>query len=181
MPRRQCSQNAGSPGVISDRGASGVRAYIALGANLGDPLATLRQAMDAIGALPQTRLIKRSSWYRTAPLGYESQPDFLNAVVAVDTDLDPERLLGALLAIERRLGRERSFANAPRTIDLDILLFGTQTHASATLTIPHPRMHERAFVLAPLVEVGPDVEIPGIGLARHALERCPPQRIERLA
>lgn len=164
-----------------DREASAGRAYIALGANLGDPLATLEAAIDAIAELPATRLVERSSWYRTAPIGFTAQPDFINAVVAIDTCLDPEALLQALLAIENTLGRTRSFSNAPRIIDLDILLFDALRYASATLIIPHPRMHERAFVLMPLLELAPALQIPGRGSARAALESCGTQRVERLS
>lgn len=163
-----------------DHEAPAVRAYLALGANLGDPLATLTKAIDAIGGLPATRLVGRSSWYRSTPIGYAAQPDFINAVVAIDTSLDPEGLLQALLAIEHTLGRTRSFSNAPRVIDLDILLFDDLRYASATLTIPHPRMHERAFVLAPLLELAPALQIPGHGSAQAALQSCRTQHIERL-
>lgn len=167
--------------MASVRNALHTRAYIALGANIGDPIETLSQAVRAIAALPGTQLVKRSSWYRTAPVGYAAQPDFINAVVGVDTDLDPKQLLSALQAIEVELGRERSFADAPRTVDLDIVLFGTLTCTSAVLTVPHPRMHERAFVLAPLLEIDPDAQIPGRGPARQDLERCTGQRIRRLS
>lgn len=166
--------------MTCERTAPMTRAYIALGANLGDPVATLEQAIDAIGALPSTLVVKRSGWYRSAPIGYAAQPDFVNGVIAVDTSFDAEALLSALLAIEDRLGRIRSFDNAPRTIDLDVLLYGELVQASAALTVPHPRMHERAFVLAPLIEIAPDIYIPGRGSAQRLLEQYRGQRVERI-
>src|SRR6185295_9870308 len=115
------------------------------------------------------RLMLRSSLYRSAPMGYADQPAFLNAVACLDTDLGAEALLGELLAIEQRHGRERSFANAPRTLDLDLLLYGETVQSSPALTLPHPRMHERAFVLAPLAEIAPLAAVPGRGPVRELL------------
>jgi 2-amino-4-hydroxy-6-hydroxymethyldihydropteridine diphosphokinase len=157
-----------------------VIACIALGANLGDARASLEAAMDAIGGLPASRLIARSSIWRTAPIGYADQPDFLNAVASIETTLDPHALLAALQAIEQSQGRERSFRNAPRTLDLDVLLYGDQHIDTPDLIVPHPRMHERAFVLAPLSEIAPDQPIAGHGRARDLLARLGGQRIERL-
>jgi 2-amino-4-hydroxy-6-hydroxymethyldihydropteridine diphosphokinase len=151
--------------------AEPVRAVLALGANLGDAPATVEAAIGALDRLPSTRLITRSSLYRTAPVGYADQPDFINAVAVVETALAPRALLDALLELERTQGRTRTFANAPRTLDLDILLYGGHTVHEPGLTIPHPRMHERAFVLAPLAEIAPDIEVPGHGRAAELLQR----------
>lgn len=131
-----------------------VTAYLALGANLGDAQATVREALDAIDALPGTRVARRSSLYRTAPIE-SSGPDYINAVVEVDTVLTAPDLLRELLALELQAGRLRPYRNAPRTLDLDILLFGAARIFSQTLTVPHPRMHTRAFVLMPLNEIAP--------------------------
>lgn len=166
--------------MASNPAAAATRAYIALGANLGEPIVTLQRAIDAIGAIQGTRVVRRSAWYRTAPIGYSAQPDFINAVIAIDTTHDAPALLIELRAIEDRLGRTRSFANAPRTVDLDILLFGEEVQTSDALAVPHPRMHLRAFVLAPLIEIAPDIEIPGHGPARRLLERCKAQTVERI-
>jgi 2-amino-4-hydroxy-6-hydroxymethyldihydropteridine diphosphokinase len=158
-----------------------VTAYIGLGANLASPRAQLAAAFDELDGLPLTRVVARSSLYRSAPLGYAEQPDFVNAVARIETGLPPERLLAALHEIETRHGRERSFPNAPRTLDLDLLLYGDRAIERADLRLPHPRMHERAFVLAPLVELDPEAEIPGRGRAVEWLARCAEQRIERIA
>jgi 2-amino-4-hydroxy-6-hydroxymethyldihydropteridine diphosphokinase len=158
-----------------------VTAYIGLGANLAEPRAQLAAAFDELDRLPLTRVVARSSLYRSAPLGYAAQPDFVNAVARVETGLPPERLLAALHEIETRHGRERSFPNAPRTLDLDLLLYGDRSIVRTGLVLPHPRMHERAFVLAPLVELDPEAEIPGRGRAVEWLARCAEQRIERIA
>jgi 2-amino-4-hydroxy-6-hydroxymethyldihydropteridine diphosphokinase len=156
------------------------RAYVGIGANLGDPVATIERAIAALTALKQARLVARSSLYRSAPLGYTAQPDFFNAVAALDTSRTPQSLLAALHRIEARFGRERPFANAPRTLDLDLLIVGTLTLSAPRLTLPHPRMHERAFVLAPLVEIAPTLKVPGHGPAAALLRACADQRIERL-
>jgi len=155
------------------------KAFIGLGANIGDPGGQLRDALAALDAIPGTRLMRASSLWRTAPVGYAAQPDFVNAVAEVETAQAPRALLEALLAIEKRFGRERSFANAPRTLDLDLLLYGDRVLSEQGLELPHPRMHERAFVLAPLVEIAPEVEIPGKGRADALLARCRDQRIEK--
>jgi len=156
-----------------------MRAYVGIGANLGDPAAQVRGAIAAIGALPDTALVAASSLYRTAPIGYTDQPDFVNAVAAVDTQLSAHDLMHALQRIEHGAGRERSFRNAPRTLDLDLLLYGEAAIDEPSLTVPHPRMHERAFVLAPLAEIAPDAAIPGRGPAAECLARLGGQRIER--
>jgi 2-amino-4-hydroxy-6-hydroxymethyldihydropteridine diphosphokinase len=155
-------------------------AYIGLGANLGEPRAQLTEALTAMSGLPETRLAGHSSFYRTAPLGYANQPEFLNAVAALDTRLSAGALLEGLQGIERRQGRERLFPNAPRTLDLDLLLYGEETISRPGLTVPHPRMHERAFVLKPLLEIAPEVVIPGKGPARTHLAACVDQSAERI-
>ncbi len=131
-----------------------VTCYVALGANLGDAAATVSRAMDAIDRLPDTRVTRRSSLYRTAPVG-ASGPDYINAVVEVSTALAAPQLFGRLQKLELAAGRERPCPNAPRTLDLDLLLYGDASLQSLTLTIPHPRMFERAFVLVPLAEIAP--------------------------
>jgi 2-amino-4-hydroxy-6-hydroxymethyldihydropteridine diphosphokinase len=156
------------------------RAFVGLGANLGDPAAQLGAALAAIDHLPQTRIAGTSSFYRTAPVGYEAQPDFVNAVAEIETTLSPPELLAALQGIESGAGRERSFRNAPRMLDLDLLLYDDRTIDAPGLQVPHPRMHERAFVLAPLVEIAPDVAIPGRDAAAALLIRLTDQRIEKL-
>lgn len=156
-------------------------AYIALGANLEDPAAQVRAGFAALAALPQTRLIARSSLYRSAPVGYADQPDFVNAVAAVQTALAPRALLDALLAIERAHGRVRSFANAPRQLDLDVLLYDELQLHEPGLTVPHPRMHERAFVLLPLAEIAPRCVVPGRGAVADLLRAVDSAGVTRLA
>ena len=135
--------------------ATPVMACVALGANLGDAVATLQQALRDMAGLPETQLYKASSLYRSAP--YEALgPDFINAVALVHTQLSPMALLHALQALELQSGRERPFKNAPRTLDLDIIFYGDVSLETPELTLPHPRWHERAFVLQPLVEVWPE-------------------------
>jgi 2-amino-4-hydroxy-6-hydroxymethyldihydropteridine diphosphokinase len=155
-------------------------ACVALGSNLDAPREQVARGMVEIGTLPETRLLKRSSLYRTAPVGFLEQPDFINAVVMVETALAPHALLDGLLAIERRHGRVREFLNAPRTLDLDVLLYGDLVLHEHGLTLPHPRMHERAFVLLPLAEIAPDAVIPGKGRVADLLHGCHDQRLERL-
>ena len=134
-----------------------MRAYIGLGANLGvDLRASLTSAAQALAALPDTRLLALSSAWRSEPVN-ASGPDYLNAVAALDTALAPNELLDALQAIEQAHGRERPYRNAPRTLDLDLLLYGDLTLATARLTLPHPRLGERAFVLRPLLEIAPEL------------------------
>jgi 2-amino-4-hydroxy-6-hydroxymethyldihydropteridine diphosphokinase len=139
-----------------------------LGSNLDDPAARIRRAMQALAAMPETRLVRRSSLYRNPPAGYLDQPEFINAVAGIETRLAPRDLLEQLLAIECAHGRVRDFPNGPRTLDLDILLYGERTVREPGLTIPHPRMLERAFVLVPLAEIAPDAVVPGGGrIADH--------------
>ncbi len=157
--------------ILAD--ARPVSAYIALGANLGDARSTVRQAVQDLGTLLQTRLVRASSLYRTAPID-SSGPDYINAVAEVATTLDPQALLAELQRLELAAGRERPYLNAPRTLDLDILLYDALTLDSPTLTIPHPRMATRAFVLVPLAEIAPHL------LGAGQLEAVRGQAIERL-
>lgn len=162
-------------------------AYIGLGSNLQDPHRQLRRAFADLAGLPGTRLAAKSSLYRSAPLDCPnqadstSQPDFVNAVAKIETDLTPQALLSALLDIEHQHGRERTFRNAPRTLDLDVLLYDEVQLHQHGLTIPHLQMHLRAFVLHPLLEISPDIRIPGIGRADVALAGCDGQVLERIA
>ncbi len=156
-------------------------AFIGLGSNLEDPSNQLQRAFAELGGLPDTCLVARSSLYRSAPLGYADQPEFVNAVAKITTALAPQALLQALLQIERGHGRERIFRNAPRTLDLDMLLYDDMRMHEHGLTVPHPQMHLRAFVLQPLLEIAPDAVIPGRGKARQALRNCRDQSVERLA
>ena len=155
-------------------------AYVALGSNLQDPVRQVRSGLAALGRLPDTRLDAHSSLYRTAPVGKLDQPEFINAVARLDTQLDPDRLMQGLFAIEREHGRERGEPNAPRTLDLDLLLYGEQVIGREALTVPHPRMHERAFVLVPLAELAPDLAIPGDATVRDLLAGVQSQSVLRL-
>lgn len=162
-------------------GRDPVRAFVALGANLGDAAAALDSAFAALDDLPGTRLVARSSLYRSAPIGVTGHPDYLNAVAAIDTTLAAPDLLAALLDLESSHGRRRETELAPRTLDLDLLLYGDTTIALPGLDVPHPRMHLRAFVLVPLAEIAPDTDIPGRGRAADLLDTVRDQRIERLS
>lgn len=137
------------------------RAVVGLGSNLAQPRGQLVRALGALDALPRSRVIARSACYRTAPVGYEDQPDFVNAVVMLETELSPRDLLAALLDIERGQGRVRAAPNGPRTLDLDLLVYDDRHIDEPGLTVPHPRMHERAFVMVPLAEIAPDMALPG--------------------
>jgi 2-amino-4-hydroxy-6-hydroxymethyldihydropteridine diphosphokinase len=155
-------------------------AWIGIGANLGDARANVLDAIERLARLPGARLVQASSLYRTAPID-SSGDDYVNAVAALDTTLDAHALLQALLAIEQAHGRERPYRNAPRTLDLDLLLYGDEIIIDPpTLIVPHPRMHERAFVLAPLAEVAPDLVIPGRGPVRPLLAAIKDQGITKL-
>ncbi|HET7359561.1 MAG TPA: 2-amino-4-hydroxy-6-hydroxymethyldihydropteridine diphosphokinase [Rhodanobacteraceae bacterium] len=148
-------------------------AYVALGANLGDPRAQLLAAFDALAALQDTRLQARSRLYLTPPWGLREQPPFVNAVAQLDTGLGPDELLQGLLDIERAAGRERNGERwGPRRLDLDLLLHGDTVRDDARLTLPHPRMAERAFVLLPLAELAPQLDIPGHGRIAELLLRA---------
>lgn len=160
---------------------AGQIAFVGLGSNLANPHMQILRAMRALEDLQHTRLVARSSLYRSAPLGYLEQPDFVNAVVQLETRLAPRELLDALLELEQDNGRTREFRNAPRTLDLDVLLYGDLQHHEHGLTLPHPQMHRRAFVLQPLLEIVPDCVIPGIGPAAEALRQCADQKLERIA
>jgi 2-amino-4-hydroxy-6-hydroxymethyldihydropteridine diphosphokinase len=146
------------------------RAYVGLGANLGDRAATLARAIELLGAWPGIEVVAVSSFRETAPVGYLDQPRFLNAAVAIDTSLEPEAVLEALLAIERELGRVREGPRfGPRTVDLDLLLVESVTLDRPGLTLPHPRLHERAFALEPLAELDPALVVPGHGTVADIL------------
>jgi len=155
-------------------------AFVGLGSNLADPVAQVSRALVALGSLPKTRVVRSSSLYRSAPVGYLQQPDFINAVAQLETELAPRTLLDTLLALEHECGRTRDFCNAPRTLDLDVLLYDDLIHHEHGLTIPHPQMHLRAFVLQPLCEIAPDCVIPGVGVVTEAARQCAGQTLERL-
>lgn len=155
-------------------------AWIGIGANLGDARAHVTDALARLHRLPDTTLLRASSLYRTAPID-SSGDDYINAVACLNTTLDAHALLAALLDIEQAHGRERPYRNAPRTLDLDLLLYGDQVIADApTLIVPHPRMHERAFVLAPLAELAPELHIPGRGRIAKLLPAVADQAIDKL-
>lgn len=163
------------------------RCYVALGANLGEPIVTVRAAISVLRDLPGMQLVSASSLYRTAPVGLKHQPDFINAVVAIDgmssAPTDARIFIQALFRIEEMFGRQREPSgarNLARTLDLDLLLYNDQISDDPSLTLPHPRMHQRAFVLAPLAEIAPDLTIPGHGRVASLLKLCLDQRIERL-
>ena len=155
-------------------------AFVALGANLADPAVQVRAALEALTQLPESRLLRASSLYRTTPIGIHGQPDFINAVAALETRLTPHALLNALFVIEAQFGRRRDYHHAPRTLDLDLLLYDSEALDTPSLQLPHPRMHLRAFVLAPLLEIAPECKIPGRGNASAWLPAASMQHIERL-
>ena len=159
--------------------AGGHTAWVALGANLGDPLATLQRALSELAAHPHMRLEARSHFYRTAPVE-SSGPDYVNAVVRLRTALAPLDLLDALQGIELAHGRERPYRNAPRTLDLDLLAYDDLQLDTPRLTLPHPRMHARAFVLRPLADIDPDLALPR-GRVRDLLMACTDQDVSQLA
>lgn len=147
------------------------RAVVALGSNLEDPAAQVNRGFDEVAALPHTTLVARSRLFRTAPVGYVDQPDFVNACAVVETGLAPRALLDSLLAIEKRHGRVRDIPNGPRTLDLDLILYGDGVIDEPGLRVPHPRAHERLFVLNPLFDAWPDAVIPGRGPVRDLIRR----------
>ena len=155
-------------------------AFVGLGANLDNPLRQVTQALAELDAIEHTRVLGASSLYRTAPVGYADQPDFINAVARLRTGLSPRELLDALHAIENRHARRRSVRNAPRTLDLDLLLYGMLVVREAGLIVPHPRMHERAFVLLPLAELAPEVCVPGLATAAHLAGQVDRSGVEKL-
>lgn len=161
--------------------SAGALAYIGIGSNLGDPVASVRGAFGELAGLASTQLEARSSLYRTAPVGNREQPDFINAVARIRTTLTPRDLLDGLLAVEQLHGRARSTKDAPRTLDLDLLLYGDSVIDAPGLSVPHPRMHERAFVLAPLAEIAPHADIPGRGQIGALLARVGMDGVQRIA
>jgi 2-amino-4-hydroxy-6-hydroxymethyldihydropteridine diphosphokinase len=151
-----------------------ITAYIGLGSNLVDPRQQLVSAQHAIAALPQVQVVAVSSFYRSPPLGPQDQPDYLNAVLAIQTDLPALRLLRELQAIEQQQGRVRTGLRwGARTLDLDLLLYGEHRIVEPTLIVPHPGLAERAFVLYPLYEIAPTLVIPGLGAIAPLLVHCP--------
>ena len=152
-------------------------AYIALGANLLDPIVQVRFALNTLEQQAHLKIHKVSSLYRTSPVSAYPQPDYINAVAAIETPLPPFELLDMLLAIEKKFGRKREYVHEPRTLDLDLLLYDTQVIVSPELTLPHPRMHLRAFVLVPLLEITGDCFIPGRG---SALAWFPAVRLQKI-
>ena len=158
---------------------SAVSAFIGLGANLGDARATVEAALQELGALPGTRLAEQSSLFRSAPVDAGGD-DYVNAVARIETTLPAAELMAALMEIERSHGRERSGHNTPRTLDLDLLLYGRKKIATDTLTVPHPRMTQRAFVLIPLLQIAPLIDIPGMGPAHGFVPEVAGQAISVL-
>jgi len=156
------------------------KAFIALGSNLNEPVSQIGRAFQAIEKLPKTQIVKQSSLYKTAPVGYDNQPDFINAVVEVSTDLSPQLLMKSLLGIEQEFGRERPFPNAPRVLDLDLLLYDDLILNTELLTLPHPRLHLRGFVLLPLAEIAPDLHLASYGNVVKLAEIHRTQEIEKL-
>ncbi len=148
-----------------------ITAFVALGANLDDPKSQVLQALEELDRIPESRVVSRSSLYRTAPVGYLDQPDYINAVARLDTALEAKPLLDALHELENSHGRRRTVPNAPRTLDLDLLMYADRITEEEGLTLPHPRLHQRAFVLAPLAEIAPDAIVPGKGRVGDLLDR----------
>ncbi len=158
-----------------------MRAYIGLGSNLADPVRQVMNALDELRAIPQSQLAVHSSLYRSPPLGPCDQPDYINAVAALDTLLEAKTLLHYLHDIEAAHGRIRVGERwGPRTLDLDLLLYGDEISSNAELTLPHPGAHQRAFVLAPLCAIAPEAVIPGKGRVFELLEACRAQRVEMI-
>jgi len=155
-----------------------VRAYIGLGSNLADPLQQVARALHELESIPRSQLVARSGLYLSAPMGPRDQPDYINAVAAINTQLDAKTLLHHLQDIERSHGRVRNGERwSPRTLDLDLLLYGDEISSDDELTLPHPGAHERAFVLAPLCAIAPQCTIPGKGRVSDLLEACRSQLI----
>ena len=155
-------------------------AYVGIGANLHQPAEQVRGAIRNLNAIEASRVTAQSSLYRSAPVGYAEQPDFVNAVACVESALDAHTLLARLLAVEQAAGRVRTRPDGPRTLDLDLLLFDDVRIESVELSVPHPRMHGRAFVLVPLIEIAPSIVIPGIGTAADCLARVDRRGVERI-
>lgn len=155
--------------------------FLGLGSNLGDREANIHEALDRLARDQRIRVVCLSSLYETAPIGAASQPDFLNAVAHVETDLGPFDLLHLVLGIERDMGRVRDSHRGPRLIDIDVLLYDDVAIETAELVIPHPRMRERAFVMAPLAEIAPDLELPDGRTPSEVLQDLQDQEVRRLA
>ncbi|MEJ2344376.1 MAG: 2-amino-4-hydroxy-6-hydroxymethyldihydropteridine diphosphokinase [Gammaproteobacteria bacterium] len=163
------------------RPAAPVRAYVGLGSNQADPVRQVRAALTDLAGLPRTALVVRSSLYRSAPMGPPDQPDYVNAVAGLDSGLSALELLHALQAIETAHGRVRSGERwGPRTLDLDLLLYDEARFDSPELTVPHPGLHRRAFVLYPLGEIAAELSIPGQGKLATLLARVSPEGLERV-
>ncbi len=156
------------------------RAFIALGSNLQQPQLQVQRAFTELAELPETTLVKHSSLYKSAPVGYSHQPDFINAAAEVNTELTPVKLLHELLKLENSHGRERPFPNAPRVLDCDLLLYDDISMDTAELTLPHPRMHERGFVLLPLAEIAPDLLVAHHGKVADLAQACTNQSVEKI-
>jgi 2-amino-4-hydroxy-6-hydroxymethyldihydropteridine diphosphokinase len=172
-------------GLVPPRDAASkprwVPAYVALGSNLAEPVRQVERAFEALATLPVTRLMLRSSAYRSRPMGPVEQPDFVNAAAALLTQLDPATLLRELQSLETRLGREVPVVRwGPRLIDLDLLVHGQTRCNDAALTLPHPGIVERDFVLVPLAEISPSLEVPGVGRVDALLQRLAPPALERI-
>jgi 2-amino-4-hydroxy-6-hydroxymethyldihydropteridine diphosphokinase len=165
--------------TAAHRPAGLVPAFIALGSNLDDPPTRILNALEALAAMPQTRLVRASSLYRNPPVGYLNQPDFVNAAAMLETGLAPRELLEQLLGIERAHGRVRHFPNAPRPLDLDIALYGEHVIREPGLTVPHPRLLERAFVLVPLAEIAPEAMVPGFGRVAELVGKVDSTALEK--
>lgn len=157
-------------------------AFVGIGSNLDGPVRRVRMALEALGRLPQTRLVARSSLYRSAPVGPGAQPDYINAVAGIETGLAPRALLDCLHSIEQEQGRVRDGQRwGPRTLDLDLLLYNRIEIRDPDLTVPHPELARRNFVLAPLLEIEPGIHIPGLGAAASLLRQLGLGHLERLA
>ncbi|CAN5665868.1 MAG: 2-amino-4-hydroxy-6-hydroxymethyldihydropteridine diphosphokinase [Gammaproteobacteria bacterium] len=169
------------PSGNGPRAVSPVIAYIGLGSNLADPGAQVTQGLLAVARLPETRIVAQSSFYRSAPMGPPDQPDYINAVTAIETAQTAYVLLASLQAVEARHGRARGVRWGPRTLDIDILLYGAERITGPGLTVPHPGLSERAFVLYPLYEIAPELEVPGLGPLAGLLRHCEGGGIERLS
>jgi len=161
-----------------------MRVYIGLGSNLENPLQQIKTAINDLQSIAEITIISVSSLYQSPPMGPADQPDYINAVLSLETSLAPHQLLDALQSVEQLHGRERKRHWGERTLDLDILLYGDQILDDQRLKIPHPGMHERAFVLYPLAEIAPNIEIPGIGNLQKILPSCPQgdlQQVEQIS
>lgn len=172
---------AAAPAPVATTVPRWVPAYVALGSNLDEPHRQVARAFEALGSLPDTRLVLRSSCYRSRPFGPVEQPDFVNAAAALLTQLDPHTLLRELKALEIHLGRAAPVVRwGPRLIDLDLLVHGHTRVSDDTLSLPHPGIAERDFVLVPLAEICPTLDVPGVGTVSHLLQALRPTTLERI-